>query len=229
MVLLYTLLSTVVSSVRLARGDDPAVLINSVKGTQDIVSARASDVLETLAVKGRAPSNDYRRSEFGEGWLESAGCDTRNRILVRDMTDVTLGSDDCVVLSGTLVDPYTEKTIIFQRGAETSPLVQIDHVVSLSDAWQKGAKSMDAATREQFANDQLNLLAVDGASNQAKGNADAASWLPPAKGYRCRYVARQIAVKAMYALWVTDAEKVAMKRVLLTCPDQVLPLQRSQL
>ncbi len=47
---------------------------------------------------------------------------------------------------------------------------------------------------------------------------DAASWLPPNRAYRCAYVARQIAVKQAYHLWVTGAERDAMARVLTSCP-----------
>ncbi len=185
----------------------------------------ASEVLGRLEVKGRAPKSDYRRSHFGQGWAELVGCDTRNYILKRDLVDVkTRSFTDCTVLSGTLSDPYTSKVINFVRGNGTSDDVQIDHIVALSDAWQKGAQLLTPAQRELFANDALNLLAVDGQTNQDKSNSDAASWLPPNKGYRCQYVARQIAVKAKYKLWVTSAEKDAIKRVLSSCPDQKLPI-----
>jgi hypothetical protein len=186
---------------------------------------KASDVLKTLEVKGRAPKTDYKRSQFGSGWMSAGACDMRNVILKRDMTAVITRSEtDCTVMQGALNDPYTAKVIQFVRGAETSDDVQIDHVVALSDAWQKGAQAMTADAREAFANDSLNLLAVDGDTNQKKGDGDAATWLPPNKEYRCRYVARQIAVKAKYSLWVTEAERDAMERVLQTCPDQVLPV-----
>ena len=148
----------------------------------------------------------------------------RNHILKRDMTDVKTTSDtDCTVLSGTLADPYTAKTINFVRGKDTSSDVQIDHVVALSDAWQKGAQQLSMEMRIQLANDPLELLAVDGPANQQKSDGDAATWLPPNKSYRCRYVARQIAVKAKYTLWVTQAEHDAIQNVLSSCPGQLLP------
>lgn len=185
----------------------------------------AKDALEKLEVKGRAPKTDYKRSQFGAGWAELAGCDTRNYILKRDLTDIkTRSATDCTVLSGILNDPYTGKTINFVRGQNTSDDVQIDHVVALSDAWQKGAQALSPAERELFANDGLNLLAVEGQTNQDKSDSDAASWLPPNKSYRCQYIARQIAVKAKYKLWVTASEKDAMRRVLNSCPDQKLPI-----
>jgi hypothetical protein len=197
-------------------------VLSEVSGT----SERALSVLERLEVKGRAPKSGYKRSEFGDGWASIAGCDMRNRMLARAMKEETIADDGCVVLSGVLDDLYTAKTIQFVRGSSTSSDVQIDHVVALSDAWQKGAQNLSYENRVTFANDPLNLLAVDGKTNQDKGDSDAASWLPPNKEYRCQYVARQVAVKAKYSLWVTDAEQSAIRRVLNSCPEQVVPIEK---
>jgi len=183
--------------------------------------------LATLVIKGRAPRTGYVRDDFGQAWadVDRNGCDTRNDVLRRDLTRLTLkaGTHGCLVLKGTLPDPYTGSTINFVRGPATSNAVQIDHVVALSDAWQKGAQQWSQVRRTAFANDPLNLLAVDGPTNQRKGDGDAATWLPPRKAFRCAYVARQIAVKHRYGLWVTAAERDAMVRVLTACPGQSLP------
>jgi hypothetical protein len=191
---------------------------------------RAEVVLGVLEVKGRAPKTGYSRAEFGAPWtdVDHNGCDTRNDILRRDLQSVTLKSDTsaCVVVSGTLDDPYTRQAITFVRGARSAD-VQIDHVVALGDAWQKGAQSWLPDKRMQFGNDPLNLLAVSGQSNQQKSDGDAATWLPRNKRYRCKYVARQIAVKAAYGVWVTSAERDAMRRVLAACPTEVLPAATS--
>lgn len=208
-----------VISDKLSEQSPRAVLSDSVQNQGEL----ASVALDKFEVKGRAPKTGYSRSEFGNGWATVLGCDMRNRMLQAGMREASLAEDGCIVLSGALDDPYTGKTILFSRGADTSDDVQIDHVVALSDAWQKGAQALDYETREQFANDPLNLLAVDGPTNQEKGDGDAATWLPPDKSFRCRYVARQIAVKQRYHLWVTEAEKSAMKRVLNGCEGQVLP------
>ncbi|WHP16061.1 HNH endonuclease family protein [Cellulomonas sp. ES6] len=185
---------------------------------QDLERARAE--LDALPVKGRAPRTGYDRDRFGPAWadVDRNGCDTRNDVLARDLTDVTFepGTHDCVVLSGTLADPYSGATVAFERGPRSAD-VQIDHVVALSDAWQKGAQQWDAERRRQFANDPANLLAVDGPTNGAKGDGDAATWLPPSTGYRCAYVARQVRVKAAYGLWVTRAEHDAIDRTLDGC------------
>jgi hypothetical protein len=194
---------------------------------QPAYASKALDVLAALPVKGRAPKTGYSREQFGQAWadVDRNGCDTRNDMLRRDLTAIALkaGSHDCVVLSGVLNDPYTATLINFLRGNTTSTAVQIDHVVALSDAWQKGAQQLSAAQRLSFANDPLNLLAVDGPSNLKKSDGDAATWLPPNKSYRCAYVARQISVKSSYGLWVTQAEHDAMARVLGDCPDTLAP------
>lgn len=182
----------------------------------------AARALAALAVKGRAAKTGYTRSQFGDGWANVGGCDTRNIILRRDMPDATV-NEKCQVTHGTLADPYTGKQIVFERGPQTSDAVQIDHVVALSNAWQTGAQQLDLTVRRKLANDPLELLAVDGPANQAKGDGDAATWLPPNKSFRCQYVARQIAVKLKYKLWVTQAEHDAMSRVLAGCPGQSLP------
>jgi hypothetical protein len=186
----------------------------------------AAAALATLAVKGRAPKTGYSRDQFGAAWSDTDhnGCDQRNDVLARDMTGETFkkGTHDCVVLTGQLADPYTAKTIAFKRGQDTSDAVQIDHVVALSDAWQKGAQQLDAPTRLLLGNDPLNLMAVDGPTNQSKGDGDAATWLPPNNQYRCTYVARQVSVKAKYGLWVTQAEHDAIAGVLAGCPGQAL-------
>ncbi|MEZ0166827.1 HNH endonuclease family protein [Kineococcus sp. LSe6-4] len=183
--------------------------------------------LQTLEVKGRAPRTGYARERFGDGWVDTDrnGCGTRDDVLARDLQDVRFrpGTDGCVVVSGALEDPYGGERIAFVRGRGTSDAVQIDHVVALSNAWQTGAQQWSAQRRTAFANDPLELLAVDGPLNAAKGDGDAATWLPPQTGFRCRYVARQVAVKAVYGLWVTPAEKEAVTRVLATCPDEPSP------
>lgn len=182
----------------------------------------AIEMLETLPIKGRAPKTGYARSQFGDGWATIAGCDSRNIVLHRDLKNIVLG-DDCKIMSGTLDDPYTGKSIVFKRGAGTSDDVQIDHVVALSNAWQTGAQQLSHEQRIALANDPLELLAVDGPANQQKSDGDAATWLPPNKSFRCQYVARQVAVKAKYSLWVTQAEHDAIKRILVACPGQPLP------
>lgn len=199
--------------------------VQSAVTNQAAPSGQASETLAKLEIKGKAPKTGYTREQFSDGWADGPGCNVRNFILKRDMTNVvTESAANCNVVSGTLQDPYTNKTINFVRGASTSDDVQIDHVVALSNAWQTGAQQLSKEERFNLANDPLELLAVDGPTNQKKGDGDAATWLPPNKDYRCRYVARQIAVKSKYALWVTQAEHDAMVKILNDCPGQILPV-----
>ena len=179
----------------------------------------AAEALETLPVKGRAPKTDYSRSQFGSGWATVSGCDTRNIILHRDLQNPVV-DEKCIVTSGTLQDPYTGTTIEFTKGSSD---IQIDHVVAISNAWQTGAANLTRELRVQLANDPLELIAVQGDANQQKSDGDAATWLPSNKGFRCQYVARQIAIKQKYSLWVTSAEKQAILDVLSGCPGQTLP------
>lgn len=185
---------------------------------------KATTLLAKILVKGRAPKTGYDRDLFSDGWGDIGECDTRNYILRRDLKSITWRlSPRCTVATGILNDPYTAKKIYFVRGVGTSNAVQVDHVVAVSDAWQKGAQKLSSSSRYAFYNDPLNLLAVDGPTNSQKSDSDAASWLPPNRKYWCSYVSRQIAVKYKYKLWVTSAEKSSMLRVLKTCPNQLVP------
>jgi hypothetical protein len=208
-------------------------LSSTAQGTRDpeelIAAARprtALALLGALTVKGRAPKTGYGREAFGAAWTDTNrnGCDTRNDILRRDLEDNEYkpGTRGCVVLSGRLApDAYTGQDIAFVRGGASE--VDIDHVVALSDAWQKGAGRWVPGKRLAFANDPLNLLAVDASANRQKGDGDAATWLPRNKTYRCAFVARQVAVKAKYELWVTAAERAAIAGVLSRCPTTKAP------
>jgi len=184
------------------------------------VAGSALEALNSLAVKGRAPKTGYARAQFGSGWATVNGCTTRDIILYRDLINTVL-SDECTVASGLLNDMYTGKPIEYTQSNASE--IQIDHVVALSDAWQTGAQLLSTETRQRLANDPLELLAVSGRQNQIKSDANAATWLPPNKAFRCEYIARQIAVKQKYNLWVIPSEQEAMKNVLNTCPSQALP------
>lgn len=184
----------------------------------------ARKTLRRLPVKGWDRVSDFSRYPFGEAWSDDVdveyghnGCNTRDDILRRDLADLVLRPGTCYAQSGVLHDPYTGQTIRFTRGPATSEAVQIDHLVSLSDAWYKGGREWDDQRRRDFANDPRNLLAVGGQANFAKAFRDAAAWLPPNEAFRCEFVARQVEVKAAYGLWVSRNEKRAMADVLGRC------------
>lgn len=180
--------------------------------------ARGRALIEKVATKGRGPKTGYERDKFGYAWMDSVpgdvpyahnGCDTRNDLLRRDGQDVRFRKGStCVVVSMTLHDPYTGKTIEWTKSRATT--VQIDHVMPLSYDWQMGASRWTKDKREAIANDPLNLIPVDGPANGAKSDSGPATWLPPDKGIRCAYVVRFAQVSLKYALPVTAADKQMM-------------------
>jgi len=185
----------------------------------------AISVLNNLEVKGRAAKTGYSRSQFPH-WSDPDrnGCDSRNDILKRDLKMISFkdGTKNCKVIGGELVDPFSGRKILFDLSSSVSN-IDIDHIVPLSNAWQTGAAYFDKETRSNIANDPLNLMAVDAALNRQKGDGDAATWLPPLKSFRCEYVARQVAVKSKYKLWVTSPEKAAISKILSKCPKIFIP------
>ncbi|PVZ94471.1 HNH endonuclease [Amnibacterium flavum] len=184
-------------------------------GGSDLTSA----VLALPAAGGSVAG--YERDAFGDGWKDPDrnGCDARNDILARDLTSVTFrpGTHDCVVTSGVLRDPYTATVIDFVRGDSTSELVQIDHVVPLSWAWNHGAAVWDDATRELFANDPVNLLAVDGPTNSSKSDSGPAEWMPPDPSYHCAYASRFTEVLTEYRLGIDDADRASLLDIAAAC------------
>lgn len=180
--------------------------------------------LKALPVRGWDRTSDFQRSQFGEAWSDDVnvefghnGCNTRDDILRRDLKSLVVRPFTCFAQSGILVDPYTAETIEFVRGPRTSNSIEIDHVVSLADAWYKGARAWDPQRRLDFANDPRNLLAVSPKANFNKAFRDAASWLPQNEAFRCDFVARQVEVKTAYGLWLSAKEKAAMTDVLERC------------
>lgn len=173
-----------------------------------LVPSDALAVAQTLQERGRSADTNYSREAFGSAWkdVDRNGCDTRNDILQRDFTTVVFkaGTSDCKVIGGTWTDPYSNESYTF---AEAPSGAQIDHVVALKNAWQMGADLWGDQMRVEFANDPLNLRVTIASLNQQKSDSNAASWLPPYKPGRCAFIATQVAVKAKYQLYVTQAEK----------------------
>jgi hypothetical protein len=187
---------------------------------------QALAVAEALPVRGRAPDTDYSREAFGSAWkdVDRNGCDTRNDILQRDFATVILksGTGNCKVIGGTWIDPYSNESYTF---AEAPIGAQIDHVVSLKNAWQMGADQWTDQMRVEFANDPLNLRVTIASLNQQKSDSNAASWLPPFKPGRCAFIATQVAVKAKWLLYATEAEKEVFMAILSKpeCENTQLP------
>lgn len=217
-----------------ATSTDPATTANHQPTSPEAVTAPTGAALAAalkLPTQGRAPKTGYARAQFGKAWTDDNtalwgrnGCDTRNDILKRDLTNIAWKNKvHCAVKSGVLADKYSGTTIQFVRGASTSSAVQIDHIIPLSNAWQTGAQAWPSTKRVQFANDPLNLNASKGSLNGQKSDADAATWLPPNKAYRACYAAQMVSVRTKYGLWTTPADKATLVRLLTPHPTMKLP------
>jgi hypothetical protein len=187
---------------------------------------RAKAQLDRLVVRPRPHGTlGYQRDAFGSDWVDTDrnGCNQRDDVLLRDAVVGTTtvahqGACDHDVLAGTWHDPYTGRTLQFTdlKDLQQAEAIQIDHVVPLAEAWVSGALRWTRSRREVFANDLDELLAVDGPTNQSKGDGDPASWRPR-KGYQCTYARRWIAIKTRYRLTVDGSEKAALDQMLGSC------------
>ncbi len=172
--------------------------------------------LKDLPLAAAPHPQGYTRAQFGPAWkdVDHNGCDTRNDILARDLTDV-VKRGRCVVLSGTLHDPYTGTTMHFVRGPQ-SALIQIDHIYPEHRAWMYGAWKWTLEQRENFGNDPLELVAANGKANEAKGDDGPADWTPD-QGFWCQYATRYIQVAVKYHLPVTGADRDKLGTMIKRC------------
>lgn len=179
-------------------------------------SAASPAALADLSVAKPEDDNTYERDAFGDGWadLDSDGCETRDEILARDLTNVVT-DDGCDVKSGTLHDPYTGQTIHFTDDEWWT--VHVDHIYPLAHAWRMGADDWTAEKRLRFANDPINLLAVDGPTNSSKGDSGPGEWVPLTRDYACTYGRKYVRVATTYNLPVTDADRDSLAALLATC------------
>jgi hypothetical protein len=199
------------------QGDVPA-------GTLD--PAAAATALAGLAVAEKTALDGYERGcgegegcVFGPAWsdVDRNGCDQRNDVLYRDLTEVAVreGTQGCVVIGGVLDDPYTGQTVPFEKASAAE--VPIDHVVPLAAAWVQGAAAWTGDRREAFANDLANLMATTRSENSSKGDSTTDEWVPSDAAYGCSYATVVVTVKSTYALSVTPAESESLQSLLATC------------
>jgi hypothetical protein len=181
----------------------------------DVAAARQQ--LSRLPVGAGTPGGYQRSRDFGPAWsfdFDHNGCRSRDDVLARDLTRVRR-RDRCAVVSGVLADPYTGRTIAFDKAHAEA--VQIDHVYPLAAAWAHGARGWTRQRRVAFANDPANLIAASGSANESKGDGTPSDWQPQ-KGYRCAYAVRYIGSATRYDLSVSAADRSALTAMLATCP-----------
>ncbi|WP_224389046.1 HNH endonuclease family protein [Pseudonocardia sp. ICBG1293] len=169
-----------------------------------MTAAGPVDVSGLRVAPDRADSG-YRREAFGPGWAPAAGpgCDIRDAVLARDLTQTTV-KNGCDVSAGTLRDPYSGQTI----SGPTRDL-DVDHVIPLALAHRSGAHAWTDARWEAFANDPNNLRATTAQLNRSKSDHGPEHWMPPVDA--CAYAHDFVRIAYRYQLTVTAPRAAALQ------------------
>lgn len=172
----------------------------------------AATQLASLTVKTEGSTSGYSRDLFPHWINQSGSCDTREQVLKRDGTGVTVNSS-CQPTAGRWYSVYDATYV------NDSSDVDIDHIVPLAEAWKSGANGWTTARRQQFANDLSisQLIAVSASSNRSKGDKDPSEWQPTNGSVHCIYAREWIWVKYTYGLSLQSAEKTALQQMLAAC------------
>ena len=115
---------------------------------------------------------------------------------------------------------YKPSTSIGFYTNQSCDFINIDHIVSLKDAYDSGAVSWGAPKKAVFASDRSNHVPSCGRVNSSKGSARPKDFLRRSndgKGLEyeivsfCEYVRRYYAVKVRYGLSLADNDSVTFK------------------
>ena len=107
------------------------------------------------------------------------------------------------------------------EGGLSAPRFDIDHIVSLKEAWRSGADEWSASDKDTFADDMLNLTAVTASSNRSKGAKDASEWLPSEASGKCYLLIRVIQVKTKWSLSIDQDEYTTLKELTESCGPEI--------
>ncbi|MFI7064233.1 HNH endonuclease family protein [Kribbella sp. NPDC050124] len=175
-------------------------------------ASTAATQLAGLTVKAEGSTSGYSRDLFPHWITQSGTCDTRDQVLKRDGSGVTVDSQ-CEPTAGRWYSVYDATWV------NDDSSVDIDHIVPLAEAWKSGANTWSTSRRQQFANDLsiAQLIAVSASSNRSKGDRDPSAWKPPNTSVHCIYAREWIWVKHTYGLSLQSAEKTALQQMLGTC------------
>jgi hypothetical protein len=175
-------------------------------------ASTAATQLAGLTVKAEGSTSGYSRDLFPHWITQSGTCDTRDQVLKRDGTGVTVDSQ-CEPTAGRWYSVYDSTWV------EDDSSIDIDHIVPLAEAWKSGANTWSTSKRQQFANDLTiaQLIAVTASSNRSKSDKDPSAWKPPNTSVHCIYAREWIWVKHTYGLSLQSAEKTALQQMLGTC------------
>ncbi|MFF8610938.1 HNH endonuclease family protein [Streptomyces sp. NPDC015346] len=148
----------------------------------------------------------YTRDKFrhwNTGLDPADGCNTRAEVLLAEATEAPGVAAGCKLSEGEWLSYYDEQEV------SDPAKLDIDHMVPLAEAWDSGASAWTAKRREAYANDQdaaASLVAVTARTNRQKADQDPATWMPPAPGATCRYLAEWTATKLRWGLTADQAE-----------------------
>jgi hypothetical protein len=104
---------------------------------------------------------------------------------------------------------YKPNTAIGFYTGKACDFINIDHIVSLKDAYESGAASWSDSKKKSFANDRANHVPSCGRVNSSKGSAVPKDFLRRSRDGKgldykivrwCEYVSRYHAVKQAYGL-----------------------------
>lgn len=206
--LLAAPLAALAAVVALVLGASPALAYPPTPPSAD--TARSH--LAALTVRAEGSLDGYSRDLFPHWISQGDGCDTREVVLQRDGSGVSVDSA-CRPTSGSWYSVYDAVWV------DSSSGVDIDHIVPLAEAWRSGASGWTTARRQQLANDltHAQLIAVSASSNRSKGDSDPAQWKPTNTGVWCIYARDWIDVKYVYDLSVDAAEENALSSMLDRC------------
>lgn len=158
----------------------------------------------------------WRGLTVAEELQSSQGCSTYSA------EEYTYRRDDLLDLlinkMGGIYSPYTRR--MFSQKED----VDIEHIVSRKQAHYSGLCQKEAEKREEFASDSINLTLASSGVNRAKGECDAATWVPPEN--RCWFADRVVEVRRKYGLSIDQRESDALESILSRCPDGQLSMNR---
>ena len=161
------------------------------------------------SIGGASVAIPYDRDLYGS-WIDKDGdCQNqRHELLIALSTGPIRYSDDgCRAVHGRWNDPYTGR--IFTDSGD----MDVDHIVPLAWAHVNGAERWDSKKRRTFANDPVNLMAVDARENRSKGARDPTDWMPSNAVYHCQYVLRLQRIVLKYGLIPSEARKAELSSV----------------
>ena len=166
--------------------------------------------------EARSFSHIYRREDW-KHWTDVDGdcMNTRHEILQAQADGpIKLSENQCYVSSGIWIDPFSGQRLTLASDLD------VDHAIPLKWASDHGGGAWTAAKKEQFANDPMNLLAVDDGLNQAKGAKGPSQWMPPNQGFHCEYLGIWRSTLAEYpTLMMTTAEQQIFNGLLESCTE----------